>query len=121
MQLRVARLCLDCEEVHAEERCPRCISEHYALLTTWLPVEERRRFRRASRIAARPRRNGLLGVVDDVVRWLRGGEVIDAPAGWATRRSDQIALLGTDAHAASSRPIIDAHAGHSGAPAAGSD
>lgn len=120
MQLRVARLCLDCEEVHAEDRCPRCISEHYALLTTWLPVEERRRFRRGAR-PARPRRHGLMGVFDDVARWIRGGEVLDAPAGWATRRSDQIAMLDTDERAAAGRPLIDPRARQSRAPAAGSD
>src|SRR5262245_4130615 len=46
MQLRVARLCLDCEEVHVESRCPRCASESYAFLSTWLPTEERRRWRK---------------------------------------------------------------------------
>ena len=37
MQLRVARLCLDCEEVHDEYRCPICASEVFAFLTRWVP------------------------------------------------------------------------------------
>jgi hypothetical protein len=47
MQLRVARLCLDCENLHVEDRCPVCGSETFAFLSTWLPSEERRRWRRA--------------------------------------------------------------------------
>jgi hypothetical protein len=46
MQLRVARLCLDCEELHSENRCPRCASDSFAFLSTWLPSEERRRWRK---------------------------------------------------------------------------
>jgi hypothetical protein len=42
MQLHVARLCLDCEEVHDERSCPRCTSESYALLSKWVPAPERR-------------------------------------------------------------------------------
>ena len=32
MKLGVARLCLDCDEVHDEERCPTCASEVFAFL-----------------------------------------------------------------------------------------
>jgi hypothetical protein len=42
MQLREARLCLDCEEIHTLEQCPICASEAFAFLTRWLPVDERR-------------------------------------------------------------------------------
>jgi hypothetical protein len=42
MQLREARLCLDCEELHTMERCPVCASEAFAFVTRWLPVDERR-------------------------------------------------------------------------------
>jgi hypothetical protein len=42
MQLREARLCLDCEELHTNERCPVCASEAFAFVTRWLPVDERR-------------------------------------------------------------------------------
>jgi hypothetical protein len=42
MQLRTARLCLDCEEVHNAQQCPVCASETFAYLTRWVPVPERR-------------------------------------------------------------------------------
>jgi hypothetical protein len=42
MQLYVARLCLDCNEVHDEQDCPRCGSEASAYLSRWVPVPERR-------------------------------------------------------------------------------
>lgn len=42
MQLRTARLCLDCEEVHADWRCPVCASASFTYLTRWIPVEDRR-------------------------------------------------------------------------------
>jgi hypothetical protein len=37
MQLRVARLCLDCEEIHDEQSCPVCSSESFAYITRWIP------------------------------------------------------------------------------------
>jgi hypothetical protein len=42
MQLRNARLCLDCEEVHEAQQCPACASESFAFITRWVPVPERR-------------------------------------------------------------------------------
>jgi len=42
MQLHVARLCLDCNEVHDEQDCPRCGSEAFAYLSRWVPAPERR-------------------------------------------------------------------------------
>ena len=42
MQLRVARLCLDCEEVHDGASCPTCASEAFAFLSRWVPAPERR-------------------------------------------------------------------------------
>jgi hypothetical protein len=42
MQLRNARLCLDCEEVHDEMRCPSCASETFTFMTRWVPAPERR-------------------------------------------------------------------------------
>jgi hypothetical protein len=41
MQLRTARLCLDCSEVHDAQRCPACASETFAYLTRWVPENER--------------------------------------------------------------------------------
>lgn len=42
MQLRNARLCLDCEEVHDAQQCPLCASETFAFVTRWVPAPERR-------------------------------------------------------------------------------
>ena len=42
MQLHVARLCLDCQEIHAAERCPACSSETFAPVSRWIPAQERR-------------------------------------------------------------------------------
>jgi hypothetical protein len=42
MQLRNARLCLDCEEVHDAQQCPTCASETFAFVTRWVPIPERR-------------------------------------------------------------------------------
>jgi hypothetical protein len=42
MHLRSARLCLDCEELHAEARCPVCASEAFAFVSRWVPVDEGR-------------------------------------------------------------------------------
>ena len=42
MQLRIARLCLDCEEVHDAQQCPVCASEMFAPISRWVPVPERR-------------------------------------------------------------------------------
>jgi len=42
MQLRNARLCLDCEDVHDAQQCPSCASETFAFITRWVPAPERR-------------------------------------------------------------------------------
>src|SRR5687767_968052 len=47
MQLRTARLCLDCEEVHTDQHCPVCASESFTFLTRWVPISERRETRRS--------------------------------------------------------------------------
>ena len=41
MQLRVARLCLDCEEIHDQQTCPLCSSESFAYISRWVPAPER--------------------------------------------------------------------------------
>jgi hypothetical protein len=53
MQLRTARLCLDCEEVHDAQQCPTCASESFAYLTRWVPVPERRARPRPTDLANR--------------------------------------------------------------------
>lgn len=52
MQLRTARLCLDCEEVHDATQCPVCASETFTFLVRWIPSDERRRRPRSE--AAQP-------------------------------------------------------------------
>ena len=42
MQLRRARLCLDCEEIHEGQQCPICASETFALIARWVPTPDRR-------------------------------------------------------------------------------
>src|SRR5260221_14085579 len=42
MQLHLARLCLDCNEVHDTRECPKCGSEAFAALSRWVPPPERR-------------------------------------------------------------------------------
>jgi hypothetical protein len=39
MQLSVARLCLDCQEIHENDRCPVCTSEAFAFMTRWVKVD----------------------------------------------------------------------------------
>jgi hypothetical protein len=41
MQLRSARLCLDCDEVHDAQQCPQCASESFAFITRWVPIPDR--------------------------------------------------------------------------------
>jgi hypothetical protein len=48
MQLRTARLCLDCEEVHDAMRCPSCASETFTYISRWIPAPERRTRPRAT-------------------------------------------------------------------------
>jgi hypothetical protein len=42
MQLHIARLCLDCQEVHDQQTCPICSSESFAYMSRWVPAPERR-------------------------------------------------------------------------------
>jgi predicted nucleic acid-binding Zn-ribbon protein len=93
MQLDVARLCMDCDEVHEGQRCPVCGSETFAYITRWIPAPERRHRPRPpepSDTAATyrelllpdPHRTGM-------PRWLRRGAVGLAALtafGWAWQR-----------------------------------
>jgi hypothetical protein len=66
MQLRAARLCLDCEEIHEGQECPVCLSEAFVYLIRWVPVEERRTRRFPSAIKVTPEPSGA-------ARWVRRG------------------------------------------------
>jgi hypothetical protein len=91
MQLRVARLCLDCEELHVEEACPICASQRYAFLSMWLPSEERRRWRRPAPPVAEA---GPIGAVRRVVsRWFGIPESAGRPARPRTRAGDLMPRL----------------------------
>lgn len=48
MQLRNARLCLDCDEIHDGLQCPVCASETFTYITRWVPLPEPRRARPSS-------------------------------------------------------------------------
>ena len=54
MQLRNARLCLDCEEVHDSQICPVCASETFTFMTRWVPAPERRERPRQAQEAKPP-------------------------------------------------------------------
>jgi len=80
MQLRVARVCLDCEEVHDAQKCPVCASESFAFLTRWVPADERRGNRAASQ-RTMPEPGGSAGKA----RWVKrgvGGVAVFAAAHW---------------------------------------
>jgi hypothetical protein len=98
MQLRAARLCLDCEELHVDDRCPVCASEQYAFLSAWLPSEERRRWRRPSTRASEFARRPVRQVVRVVARWM-GFDVDDIREhyrGPRTRASDRMPDMNFD-------------------------
>src|SRR5256885_1752670 len=69
MQLRGTRLCLDCEELHQEDRCPACASDAFAYLTRWVRVEERGDKRRVLARRTPPAPTPPPGLS----RWLTGG------------------------------------------------
>jgi hypothetical protein len=96
MQLRVARLCLDCEELHTDNACPNCASESYAFLSKWLPSEERRRWRRPAGQAGGPSSHRVGGLARLVVRWLKGGRRNEIQIGPATRASDHVPQMNFD-------------------------
>ena len=86
MQLRNARLCLDCEEVHDGPQCPVCASESLTFITRWVPAPERR-------AQPRPPQPVNAGDLDTYRRLLH-----PAPAnrGWkfVTRGAIGVAILG---------------------------
>ena len=92
MQLRVARLCLDCEELHTDNACPRCASESYAFLSNWLHVEERRRWRRPGAKASDSRDGD--GIGRSIGKWIRGAK--PESTGPLTRASDHVPNLDFD-------------------------
>ena len=79
MQLRLARLCLDCEEVHDGQQCPVCASETFAYLTRWMPPAERRSQPRQPEPPRTPRPAKMIGYgvvglgIMGLARWFAQG------------------------------------------------
>jgi hypothetical protein len=93
MQLHIARLCLDCEEIHDQQTCPVCSSESFGYISRWVPAPERRTRPRPqpSREAADTYRQ-LLNPdppASGTRRWVKRGVLgltAVGIAGWALRR-----------------------------------
>jgi hypothetical protein len=115
MQLRAARLCLDCEEVHDAQKCPLCASETFVFITRWVPAPERRK---KPRTGAPPPAPDTLDTYREIVQpgqengagWRlvkRGalGLALFGVAGWMWRRNrtEDTAPAGGDAEKGSSR------------------
>jgi hypothetical protein len=89
MQLHVARLCMDCEEVHDKQTCPVCGSETFAFISRWVPAPERRRRPRPEPSETVDTYRELLSpskTNSGVARWLRRGAfgaAAIAALGWA--------------------------------------
>ena len=98
MHLSVARLCLDCQEIHDADRCPVCTSEVFGFITRWVKVDPAPRHVPASnkRTADSARIDGyrqILGVKPRRSRaasWLRRGGILMA-AGYLARWGWQLA------------------------------
>ena len=90
MQLRVARLCLDCENLHVDDCCPVCASQRYAFLSQWLPSEERRRWRRSAPKAASRPQGAFHEVKRFFSRWFGEGDPEPGYRGVKTRQSDRV-------------------------------
>lgn len=73
MQLRNARLCLNCEEIHAAAHCPVCTSESFAYVSRWIPPEERRKETRMPAPAGAPAAQTARPSAPGRTRWVRRG------------------------------------------------
>jgi hypothetical protein len=113
MQLRNARLCLDCDEIHEEPHCPLCASESFAFIKRWVPASERRARKRPPEVEGAHRETvktykDLLSASQEGERFatwrlVRGGAVslaILGAAGWVWRRNSQRSESSTNGDAA---------------------
>ena len=92
MQLHLARLCLNCGEIHDQQTCPLCMSESFAFISRWVPAPERRAQPRPlpSRDTADIYRQLLDAKSEEsgARRWIKRGVLglgVAAIAGWAWR------------------------------------
>jgi hypothetical protein len=93
MQLHVARLCLDCQEVHDSQTCPICSSESFAYISRWIPAPERRMTPRPAEPAPQAEMYRQLLAPDRASpatsRWLKRGVfglAAVSAAAWALKR-----------------------------------
>jgi hypothetical protein len=107
MQLRVARLCLDCEELHVGDNCPVCASERYAFLSVWLPSEERRRWRRPAPRTAHGAEGRIQALKRAIDRWFDDDEPDPEPTHLRTRASDAVPDLDFDKSKKEPQPAPD--------------
>jgi hypothetical protein len=87
MQLRLARLCLDCEEVHDSLVCPACSSESFAYISRWVPVPERRQ-------RPRPEQEPANSNAETYRQLLAADASQDGITRWVTRGAFGVAALG---------------------------
>jgi len=98
MHLSVARLCLDCQEIHEGDRCPVCTSEAFGFMTRWVKIDDA-----PARVSPHEKSAGRPSKVDSyrqllnptpqrsrTARWLRKGGLVVA-AGYLARWGWQIA------------------------------
>ena len=98
MHLSLARLCLDCQEIHEADRCPVCTSEAFGFMTRWVKVDGA-----PARVSPPEQSAGRTSRVDSyrqilnpapqrsrAARWLRKGGLVVA-AGYLARWGWQIA------------------------------
>ena len=97
MQLRIARLCLDCDEIHDAQQCPVCASETFTYITRWVPAPERRSRPRATTTPS-PRADLYAALTDDPARASTKGRLLKGGAlgltalglvGWFMRNPKQ--------------------------------
>jgi hypothetical protein len=82
MHLSEARVCLNCDEIHSQSRCPICASENFALLTRWIQLGSPDQRGAAARVLERPAAKEKL----ETYRRLVVGDALRPKAGRLVRR-----------------------------------
>jgi hypothetical protein len=95
MQLHIARLCIDCEEIHDALQCPVCASEAFEYVTRWVPARERRAHKRPPSPPPQPPNKkklvgyGILGLgIVGLTQWIMKGRQLIEDA--ATRNPGEL-------------------------------